>query len=633
MTHREGWYAVVMVEKARLPGHEGDDDEDETEVSTLLQRYSDLSVPTIRHPYLIVLIGENVGEAFPLTDVENTIGRTGRAAIRVEDTGISRQHATVSREGDEFVVRDLGSANGTYVNNRKLEGPHALREGDTLRFGGRTALRFHLATSDELDYYKSLHEASSETSRRMFTLKEAWTPDNWKTRTAAQQVAYHDQEELDDVIRRLRGLPPLVTSWEIEDLKSLIADAQEGRRFLLQGGDCAETLVDCAPDIITNKLKILLQMSLVLTHGARRPVIRVGRFAGQYAKPRSSFVEKRGDVELPSYFGDLVNRPEFTPEARKPDPQLLLSGYLHAAVTLNFVRALSGRGFADLRRPEYYDLSFFAQANLPSWLREEYQRTCREITEGLNLLQAIGDTPGDELMKASFYTSHEGLNLLYEAAQTRAVPRREGFYDLTTHLPWVGERTRAIDGAHIEFFRGVANPVGVKLGPSSTPDDALSLCRILNPDNAPGKMVLITRMGLTKIAETLPRLIETVQRAKKRVLWVCDPMHGNTRLSKSGIKTRSFDDIVREVEMSMDIHREAGSYMGGVHFELTGEDVTECVGGGVSEEDLDRRYVTACDPRLNYRQALEMAFTIAAKLSSIATPAPSIIPPPSLRRP
>jgi 3-deoxy-7-phosphoheptulonate synthase len=443
-----------------------------------------------------------------------------------------------------------------------------------------------------------------------------WDPESWRRRPNAQAVHYPDRAALEAALAKLRSLPPLVTSWEIERLKKHLADAQEGKRFVLQGGDCAETLDECRAEIISNKLKILLQMSLVLMHGAMKPVVRIGRMAGQYAKPRSQPIEVRRDVALPNYFGDLVNRPEFTPEARTADPSLLVVGYQHAALTLNFVRSLTESGFADLHHPEQWDLSFFENARLPPSLREEYQRTSRELSEALRFMEALGETSIAELSRVEFYTSHEGLNLDYESAQTRQVPRRQGWFCLTTHLPWIGERTRQLDGAHVEFFRGIRNPVGVKVGPSATPDELLRLADVLNPSNEAGKLVLITRMGVRRAADALPPLLAAFARSGKRVLWICDPMHGNTYTTASGRKTRDFGDILRELEITMNAHRAAGTVFGGVHFELTGEDVTECTGGaaGLTERDLDTNYATACDPRLNYRQALEMAFWVARRL-------------------
>jgi 3-deoxy-7-phosphoheptulonate synthase len=442
-----------------------------------------------------------------------------------------------------------------------------------------------------------------------------WTVDSWKDKPDAQEVAYADPGAVASVVAKLSELPPLVTSWEVERLKVAIAEAQVGKRFVLQGGDCAETLLDCKPAIIANKLKILLQMSMVLVHAGQKPVLRIGRLAGQYAKPRSKGLEERDGVSLPSYFGDLVNRPEFTAEARRPDPRALLDAYSHAALTLNFVRSLTAAGFADLHHPEYWDLGFFTRSGLPPEMREEYVQTTERLSEALRFMEALGEMTVDELSRVDFYTSHEGLNLHYEAAQTRQVPRREGHYLLTTHMPWIGERTRQLGGAHVEFFRGIQNVVGVKLGPKVDPHDALQLLTVLSPDNEPGKLVCITRMGAREVERALPPLVEAITRAGRRVLWMCDPMHGNTQSLASGIKTRNFDDILGEVERSFAVHRELGTHLGGIHFELTGEDVTECVGGGITEADLDRNYASLCDPRLNYRQALEMAFRIGRWMS------------------
>ena len=441
-----------------------------------------------------------------------------------------------------------------------------------------------------------------------------WTPDSWRSRPHAQEVAYPDAAALESAVAKLRGLPPLVTSWEIERLRSFLAQAEAGERFVLQGGDCAETLDDCRPATITNKLKILLQMSLVLVHGLKKPVVRIGRFAGQYAKPRSSPTETRNGATLPSYFGDLVNRAEFTQEARTPDPRMLVRGYQHAAMTLNFIRALVEGGFADLHHPEYWDLSFFHP--LPPDLKAEYQQMSANLADGLKFMEALGEQRVEELTRVEFFTSHEGLNLLYESAQTRRVPRREGFYDLTAHLPWIGDRTRDVAGAHVEFFRGVRNPVGLKLGANATPDQLSALAAALNPANEPGKLVLISRPGASNVERVLPPLIERLARENRKALWLCDPMHGNTTTTSSGLKTRNFDAIRSELEATLAVHERLSSRLGGVHFELTGDDVTECTGGaaGVTEAQLSTNYASACDPRLNYQQALELAFVLAKRM-------------------
>jgi 3-deoxy-7-phosphoheptulonate synthase len=444
-----------------------------------------------------------------------------------------------------------------------------------------------------------------------------WTPETWKSKVDAQAVAYDDTAALEAACTRLRELPPLVTSWEIARLRELLADAQEGKRFLLQGGDCAETLAECRSPVIADKLKILLQMSLVMIHEGKRPVVRVGRFAGQYAKPRSKPVESRDGVVHPSYFGDMINRADFTENGRRPDPDNMIVAYSHAAMTLNFIRSLSAGGFADVHHPEQWELSFFRRAGTPDSLRQEYERTTKQLAEAFRFMEALGERTVEELTRVDFYTSHEGLNLLYESAQTRRVPRRDGWWDLTTHFPWIGERTRSLDGAHIEFFRGVENPLGIKLGPSVTADQVLRLVDTLNPKNEAGKLALVTRMGSARVGDVLPGLVEVVKRAGRTVLWVCDPMHGNTQVAPSGLKTRDFDDILREVETTFDVHDACGTYLGGVHFELTGENVTECLGGaaGITVDDLDKNYSSACDPRLNYRQSLEMGFRIAKRLA------------------
>jgi 3-deoxy-7-phosphoheptulonate synthase len=439
---------------------------------------------------------------------------------------------------------------------------------------------------------------------------DAWTPSSWSARPAEQQPAYRDQAHLASVVAELARLPPVVVSWEVDALKRQIAEAQRGERFLLQGGDCAETFAECESGQIARKLKILLQMSLVLLHGLKRPVIRVGRFAGQYAKPRSADSETRGDLTLPSYRGDLVNRPGFTAAEREPDPALLLRGYERAALTLNFVRALVDGGFADLHHPEYWDLAFMQH----SPLHEQYRELVASISDSLDFFEAISGSRVHEASRAPFYASHEALHLLYEQAQTRYLERWGRWYNLSTHLPWIGMRTARLDGAHVEYCRGISNPVGVKIGPAMDSAWLAGLCEVLNPQREPGRLVLIHRLGATKIESQLPSMIETVRATGVPVLWVCDPMHGNTESTSSGLKTRRFDKIVSELESAFRIHRAAGSYLGGVHFELTGEDVTECTGGarGLADGDLARAYRSQVDPRLNAEQALELAMRISA---------------------
>ncbi len=447
-------------------------------------------------------------------------------------------------------------------------------------------------------------------------MQARWTPESWKTKSASQAVAYPDPEHLRSVLQQIAALPPLVTSWEVEDLKGRLASAAAGTSFLLQGGDCAESFDDCSSSNIADKLKILLQMSVILVHGTRKPVIRVGRIAGQYAKPRSAPIERRGDVELPSYRGDLVNRQAFTLEDRTPNPDLLLRGYERAALTLNFVRALAEHGFADLRHPENWDISFSAQSSRA----EEYQALVESIRDSITFVEAVIGNQFAQLEKVEFFTSHEALSLEYESAQTRQVPRRDGWYNLSTHLPWIGMRTAELGGAHVEYCRGIRNPVGIKVGPTMDTAWLLALLERINPDNEPGRITLIHRMGAAAVQEKLPPILEAVKRAGAEVLWTSDPMHGNTETTADGIKTRRFDNIVGELEHSFDLHRRVGTILGGVHLEMTGENVTECLGGstGLAEADLHRDYRSRVDPRLNYEQALEVAMLIAGRLRRAA---------------
>ncbi|HYG35248.1 MAG TPA: 3-deoxy-7-phosphoheptulonate synthase class II [Clostridia bacterium] len=436
-----------------------------------------------------------------------------------------------------------------------------------------------------------------------------WSPDSWQRKPAAQQPTYPNPAALQRALAHLAKLPPLVTSWEIENLKQQLAAAATGERFLLQGGDCSESFEECESSAIASKLKILLQMSLVLVQGGKKRVIRIGRFAGQYAKPRSAANETRSGVTLPSYRGDMINHAGFTPEERAPDPELLLRAYERSGLTINFIRALIEGGFADLHHPEYWELGFVA--NSPH--AAEYMRMVQSIGDSLRFMETLTGSVLADINRVDFFSSHEGLLLWYEQAQTRQVPRRVGWYNLSTHFPWIGERTRALDGAHIEYFRGISNPIGVKIGPTATPEEAIALAEVLNPQNEPGRLTFICRFGAKNIAKCLPPLAETIRRQGKQVLWCSDPMHGNTETTKGGIKTRRFENILQELEQSYRILRECGTHLGGVHFELTGDNVTECVGGasGVTEADLVRAYRTQCDPRLNYEQAMEMALLLA----------------------
>ena len=439
--------------------------------------------------------------------------------------------------------------------------------------------------------------------------KSDWHPASWQSMPAAQQASYPDAAELDRAVADLSRMPPLVTSWEIDALKEHIAKAQRGEAFVLQGGDCAETFDECTSENIVAKLKILLQMSLVMLYGLKKPVIRVGRMAGQYAKPRSADTETRDGTSLPSFRGDLVNRSPFTADDRIPNPQLILRGYERAALTLNFVRSLIDGGFADLHHPEYWDLGWVGH----SAMADEYHGIVKSISNSLDFLETVSGQELHRTQRADIYAAHEGLHLLYEQSQTRFLDRRDRWYNLTTHFPWIGMRTAAMDGAHIEYFRGIANPMGVKIGPGMTREWLQDLIAALNPNNEPGRLTLIHRFGAKSIDEHLPDLITAVRETGSPVLWVSDPMHGNTESTADGTKTRRFDNVVSELESAFRIHQAAGSYLGGVHLELTGENVTECTGGarGLTDGDLARAYKTTVDPRLNYEQAMEVAMRIA----------------------
>ena len=443
----------------------------------------------------------------------------------------------------------------------------------------------------------------------------AWAPDSWRSKPALQLPTYPDQVALGAAQDELRALPPLVTSREILSLKQQLAEAQEGKRFLLQGGDCAETFAECNSEVISNRLKVLLQMSLVLVHGLKLPVVRVGRFAGQYAKPRSADLETKGDVTLPSYRGDMVNGPEFTAEARVPDPRRMIKAHARSAMTMNFVRSLIDGGFADLHHPEYWGLGWVQQSPLAG----DYQQMVAGIGDAVRFMETLAGRQIGSLNRVDFFTSHEALLLPYEESQTRQVPRADGWFNLSTHFPWIGMRTAALDGAHTEYFRGIRNPVAVKVGPSVTPDELLRLIDVLNPDNEPGRLGLIHRMGASHIADKLPKLLDAVHREGRRVLWICDAMHGNTESTSNGYKTRRFENIRSEIEQAFDLHAAAGTRLGGVHLELTGENVTECLGGAreLTEIDLQRAYRTTVDPRLNYEQALEIAMLIVRKRGAI----------------
>lgn len=443
---------------------------------------------------------------------------------------------------------------------------------------------------------------------------QKWSPETWRTRPIRQAPAYPDPKSVEAVERTLRNFPPLVFAGEARRLKAALADVAAGRAFLLQGGDCAESFAEFHPNNIRDTFRVLLQMAVVLTYGAACPVVKVGRLAGQFAKPRSSETERQGDQELPSYRGDIINGPDFSAEARRPDPQRMLQAYSQAAATLNLLRAFAQGGYADLHRVHSWNQGFVEKSPAGAAYRELADR----LTETLDFMSACGLTSETtpQIRETDFYTSHEALLLPYEEALTRIDSTTGDWYDCSAHMVWIGERTRQPDGAHVEFVRGIKNPVGVKVGPGATPDELLRLIDILNPANEPGRLTLITRMGAGKPAEKLPALVRAVQREGRVVVWCCDPMHGNTHTSSTGYKTRSFDKILAEVREFFAVHEAEGTYAGGVHFEMTGQDVTECIGGAqaITEEGLRDRYHTHCDPRLNASQSLELAFLLADAL-------------------
>ena len=441
-------------------------------------------------------------------------------------------------------------------------------------------------------------------------MKKDWTLESWKKYKAAQQPDWEKAEQYSTVINKIKNYPPLVFAGEVRVLKEQLASAAQGKGFLIQGGDCAETFDSFKADIIKDKLKVLLQMSLVLTYGASCNVVKVGRIAGQFAKPRSSDVEKRDKIELPSYRGDAVNDIKFSLKDRTPNPKRLLQAYNQAAATLNLLRAFTTGGFADLNQAQLWNQEFISKS--PQGKR--YADITNKIEDALTFMKAVGINTqlNTQLKSTEFYTSHEALLLSYEASLTRKDSLTNEWYDCSGHFLWIGDRTRQLDGAHVEFLSGINNPIGIKLGPSTIQEELIELCEKLNPKNEWGRLSLIIRMGANNIRKMLPPLIKTIKKNKKNVLWICDPMHGNTYKTKTGYKTRHFDTILEEIEHFFAIHRAEKTIPGGVHFELTGENVTECMGGArkISDKDLSKKYETACDPRLNNEQSLELGFLI-----------------------
>ena len=444
-----------------------------------------------------------------------------------------------------------------------------------------------------------------------------WSKDSWRSKPILQVPEYDDLDQLKKVESRLTSYPPLVFAGEARRLKENLAKVSRGEAFLLQGGDCAESFAEHNPDNIRDTFRVILQMAIVLTFGAGCPVIKVGRIAGQFAKPRSAPLEKQGEIELPSYRGDIINNIKFVEDLRIPDPERQIMAYRQSASTLNLLRAFAQGGYANLDHVHKWNMGFVKESKQG----EQYEQVANRISETLGFMDAVGinsdTTP--ELRSVDFYTSHESLLLGYEECLTRVDSTSGDWYDTSAHMLWIGDRTRQPDGAHIEFVRGIKNPIGMKCGPSLDPDELLKLIDIINPSNEEGRLTLITRYGANNLDDHLPKLIKAVEKEGKKVVWSCDPMHGNTIKASNGYKTRPLDSILTEVKQFIDIHESEGSYAGGVHIEMTGQNVTECLGGTqqISEEDLTDRYHTHCDPRLNANQALDLAFLISERLKEL----------------
>ena len=444
-----------------------------------------------------------------------------------------------------------------------------------------------------------------------------WSKDSWRNKPIIQVPEYDDQKALEKVEKRLSSYPPLVFAGEARRLKEHLAKVCRGEAFLLQGGDCAESFAEHNPDNIRDTFRVILQMAIVLTFGAGCPVIKVGRIAGQFAKPRSAPLEKQGEIELPSYRGDIINNIEFVEDLRIPDPERQIMAYRQSASTLNLLRAFAQGGYANLDHVHKWNMGFVKESKQG----EQYEQVANRISEALDFMDAVGinsnTTP--ELRSVDFYTSHESLLLGYEECLTRVDSTSGDWYDTSAHMLWIGDRTRQPDGAHIEFVRGIKNPIGMKCGPSLDSDELLKLIDLINPSNEEGRLTLITRYGADNLDDHLPKLIRAVEKEGKKVVWSCDPMHGNTIKASNGYKTRPLDSILTEVKQFIDIHESEGTYAGGVHIEMTGQNVTECLGGTqkISEEDLTDRYHTHCDPRLNANQALDLSFLISERLKEL----------------
>ena len=443
-----------------------------------------------------------------------------------------------------------------------------------------------------------------------------WSPESWRNKPVIQVPEYPDPAALKAAEDKLRNYPPLVFAGEARRLRAQLADVAEGRSFLLQGGDCAESFAEFHPNNIRDTFRVLLQMAVVLTFASGKPVVKIGRLAGQFAKPRSSDVEEQNGVTLPSYRGDMVNDMAFSEDARVPDPERMVQVYNQSAATLNLLRAFAQGGYADLHEVHRWNLEFVSSGEQA----KKYAELADRIDEAMTFMAACGLTPdaAPQLRETDFYTSHEALLLGYEEAMTRVDSTSGSWYDTSAHMLWIGDRTRQLDSGHVEFMRGIANPIGLKTGPTQTPDELLKLIDTLNPKNDPGRLVLISRMGHDKVEEILPGLVRAVEREGRKVVWTCDPMHGNTIKAQSGYKTRPFDQILQEVRGFFAVHEAEGTHAGGVHIELTGQNVTECTGGAqaITDEGLSDRYHTHCDPRLNASQSLELAFLVGEHLKA-----------------
>ena len=452
-----------------------------------------------------------------------------------------------------------------------------------------------------------------------------WKTNSWKKYPVKHIPSYKDEKELNMVLNKLKSSPPLVFAGETRHLKDQLANVVDGKAFLLQGGDCAESFAEFHPDNIRDTFKVILQMSLVLTYSASLPVVKLGRIAGQFSKPRSAPTEKQGDKELPSYLGDNINSIEFDEKSRQPDPKRLFRAYSQSASTLNLLRAFSNGGFADLKKVHLWNLGYIKTSPQAKKFKELEDK----IADALAFMEACGITPefNRRLYTVNFWTSHEALHLPFEESMTRVDSTTGEYHDTSAHVVWIGDRTRQIDGGHVEFCRGIENPIGIKCGPTSKADEIAKICEKINPKNEKGKITLISRYGHDKVGKFLPKLIRGIKKEGLNVIWSCDPMHGNTLVSTTGFKTRPFNNVVNEVKNVFEVHQSEGSYAGGLHIEMTGQNVTECTGGAknISDQDLSSRYHTHCDPRLNADQALELAFLISDEIKKNSNYAKNII--------